>query len=52
MIMDGISYTRADAADSEKILSLCKENMDEYEDTAALDYEKVVDWIRSKINKL
>ena len=39
----------AEAADAAVIFSFCKALIDTYEDTAAIDYEKVLNWVRRKI---
>ncbi|MBO4422815.1 MAG: GNAT family N-acetyltransferase [Clostridia bacterium] len=49
--MKKITYGAAIPADADEIFRLCTENMEEYEDIASLDYEKVKAWIKRKIDK-
>ena len=45
-----LTYTQASAADAEAIFALCKKLIDDYEDPALIDYEKVLAWVRRKID--
>ena len=47
--MSGLSYGSADVTDISVIFSLCKALIDQYEDIASIDYEKVLGWVRNKI---
>lgn len=49
-VLDMINYKIADISDAELIYEMAKENIDEYEDTAKIDYEKVLDWMKRKIH--
>lgn len=44
-----LTYAPAVSGDIEPIFSLCKQLIDDYEDTASIDYEKVLGWVRRKI---
>ena len=44
--MSRIRFVQAEARDAESILGLSKELIDNYEDTASIDYEAVLAWMR------
>lgn len=44
-----ISFKKATNSDVEKIFSLCKKLIDDYENTDCIDYEKVLKWVYKKI---
>ena len=44
-----LTYAPAEKADAAVIFSFCKALIDDYEDTAAIEYEKVLNWVRRKI---
>ena len=44
-----LSFEKAAPADAERICSLCKELIDRYEDLTRIDYNKVLGWVRRKI---
>ena len=44
-----ITYDRAAAEDAECIYQLCKQLIDEYENIDDMDYDKVLKWVRKKI---
>ena len=44
-----LTYVPAEHSDAGTIFSLSKALIDAYEDTAAIDYEKVLAWVRRKI---
>ena len=45
------TYNKATISDAEHIFSLCKQLIDKYEDTARIDYEKVLLWVRRKLER-
>ena len=45
----GLSYKKATKDDIEPIYELCKQLIDKYEQTDAIDYPKVLNWVRKKI---
>lgn len=49
--MSRIRFVQAEARDAESILGLSKELIDNYEDTASIDYEAVLAWMRRKIER-
>ena len=46
-----ITYEKATVKDIEKIYHQCKALIDRYEDVGSIDYEKVLLWIRSKLER-
>jgi hypothetical protein len=44
-----LTYCKATADDSERIYQLCKQLIDDYEDVEAIEYDKVLRWVRNKI---
>ena len=44
-----LEYLPAQACDIDALFAFCKELIDTYEDTADIQYEKVLDWVRRKI---
>lgn len=44
-----LSYKKATRDDIEPIYELCKQLIDTYEQTDAIDYPKVLNWVRKKI---
>lgn len=44
-----LTYEQASAADVERIFALSKALIDQYEDVASIDYDKVLQWVRRKI---
>ena len=44
-----ITYTPAGKTDAALLYQLCKKLIDDYEDTTAIDYEKVLSWVKWKI---
>lgn len=44
-----LEYINADVSDIEAIFSLSKKLIDTYEDIGAIDYDKVIRWLRRKI---
>ena len=44
-----LSYKKATKDDIEPIYELCKQLIDKYEQTDAIDYPKVLNWVRKKI---
>ena len=44
-----ITYDKATAYDVECIYQLCKQLIDGYENIESIDYEKVLKWVRNKI---
>lgn len=44
-----LTYCKATAGDSERIYQLCKQLIDDYEDVEAIEYDKVLRWVRNKI---
>ncbi|MEA4920791.1 MAG: GNAT family N-acetyltransferase [Clostridiaceae bacterium] len=44
-----IAYGPADDTDIQPVFSLCKALIDEYENTANIDYDKVLGWVLNKI---
>lgn len=44
-----ISFEKATKSDVEKLFSLCKKLIDDYENTEYIDYEKVLKWVYKKI---
>lgn len=49
--MNKITYNQADICDVEPIYRFCKQLIDDYEDTESIDYDKVLEWVRRKIEK-
>ena len=47
--MRTLSYQQADARDAERIFCLSQALIEEYEDVSAIDYDKVLAWMRRKI---
>ena len=45
----GLSYKKATKDDIEPIYELCKQLIDKYEQTDAIDYPKVLNWVLKKI---
>lgn len=45
-----LNYARASGADVEAIFTLSKALIDQYEDVASIDYDKVLQWVRRKID--
>lgn len=43
-----LKYERASGADVEAIFALSKALIDQYEDVASIDYDKVLQWVRRK----
>ena len=46
-----LSYEPAKAEDLELLYALNKQLIDKYEDTAAVDYPKVLDWVRRNLEQ-
>lgn len=46
-----ITYDRAKNEDVERIYQLCKQLIHDYEDIENIDYDKVLNWVRKKIEK-
>ena len=46
-----LEYTVAQNEDIEVIFSMSRELIDSYEDTGSIDYDKVIQWMRSKIEQ-
>lgn len=44
-----LTYEQATQADAERIFSMSKALIDQYEDIASIDYDKVLQWVRRKI---
>lgn len=44
-----ITYEKAAFCDIEPIYNLCKKLIDDYENTASIDYDKVLKWVHRKI---
>lgn len=44
-----LKYERASGADMEAIFALSKALIDQYEDVESIDYDKVLQWVRRKI---
>ena len=44
-----LSYQKASTSDVEEIYCLTKRLIDDYEDKASIDYDKVLSWVRGKI---
>lgn len=44
-----LEYRAADLTDAERIFQMAKQIIDDYEDTKAIDYQKVLAWVRRKI---
>lgn len=44
-----ITYDRATSSDIKHLYHLCKQLIDDYENIVSIDYEKVLIWIRKKI---
>lgn len=44
-----LEYRAAEEGDTEQIFQMSRENIDQYEDTNTIDYEKVLAWMRRKI---
>lgn len=44
-----LEYCGAERSDVEQIFQMSRENIDSYEDIKAIDYEKVLAWMRRKI---
>lgn len=44
-----LTYEQATDADAERIFDMCKALIDQYEDVASIDYDKVLQWVRRKI---
>jgi len=44
-----LNYERASGADVEAIFALSKALIDQYEDVESIDYDKVLQWVRRKI---
>ena len=49
--MSCISYQQAEAQDAARIYDLSRALIDHYEDTASIDYEAVLSWMRRKIER-
>ena len=45
-----LNYVRASGADVEAIFALSKALIDRYEDVESIDYDKVLQWVRRKID--
>lgn len=48
---DRITYERATACDVEPIYRFCRQLIDDYEDVSRIDYDRVLQWVRKKIEK-
>lgn len=46
-----ITYRNATAEDSEPVYELCRQLIDDYEDLASIDYPRVLQWVRRKLEK-
>ncbi len=44
-----ITYKKAAACDIEQLYRLCKQLIDDYEDIDSIDYDKVLGWVRRKL---
>ena len=44
-----LTYERAVPADVEAIFTMCRALIDRYEDLTSIDYDKVLQWVRRKI---
>lgn len=45
-----LTYEKASAADIESVYGLCKKLINAYEDNSLIDYEKVLRWVKNKLN--
>lgn len=45
------TYNKATISDAEHIFSLCKQLIDKYENIDSIDYEKVLLWVRRKLER-
>ncbi|MGM9662228.1 MAG: GNAT family N-acetyltransferase [Oscillospiraceae bacterium] len=45
-----LTYEPAREADADAVFAFSKELIDRYEDLQAIDYEKVLDWVRRKVD--
>ena len=45
------TYNKATISDAEHIFSLCKQLIDKYENIDSIDYEKVLLWVRGKLER-
>lgn len=45
-----LSYEKANTADIESVYGLCKKLINAYEDKSLIDYEKVLRWVKNKLN--
>lgn len=46
-----ITYTPALPEDRDPVFLLCKQLIDNYEDVSSIDYEKVIGWVKRKLEK-
>ena len=46
-----LTYSPADPADAGTIFGLCKALIDQYEDVSSIDYNRVLAWVRRKIEE-
>ncbi len=46
-----LTYKKAQAEDAAVIFDLCKQLIDTYEDKTKIDYDKVLNWVRRKIEQ-
>ena len=46
-----MTYSPATPADADTIFTLCKGLIDQYEDTSAIDYNRVLAWVQRKIGE-
>lgn len=44
-----LTYEQAAAADAERIFTMSKALIDQYEDVESIDYDRVIQWVRRKI---
>ncbi len=45
-----LTYEQATPNDAERIFAMCKALIDQYEDVGSIDYDKVLQWVRRKID--
>ena len=45
-----LTYAQASAQDADAIFDLSKQLIDDYEDLSTIDYDKVMNWVRRKID--
>jgi len=46
-----LTYGKAQSADIPCIYDFCKQLIDQYEDIASIDYQKVLNWVHRKLEK-